>query len=249
MHTDPYIELARITEQLGRRRLPWLADPRLGGCTVDELVQTIRNYRADAKASDRVVRALVEIGTDEADAMTVLIHALAGSLRSKLKRVTSAEYRSTVLGDLTAVVLESIAANEFTRQDHLVRRYLARAHNRSARAQRLTRTRGTKNLVTVEVVGPDRLRLVQDQQYLYSDDVASLAVDRADLAAFAVGIDRAIESGQLSLQSWTAFRDHRLGRIFTRPERPASVQDRAAAHRAAKSIEPFATEVLGQDAA
>lgn len=249
MHIDPYIELARTTEQLGRRRLPWLADSRLGGCTVEELVQTIREYRADAKASDRTVRVLVDISADEADAMTVLINALAGSLRSKLKRVTSAEYRSTVLGDLTAVVLESIATDEVTHEDHLVRRYLARAHNRSARAQRLTRTRGTKNLVTVEVVGPDRLRLVQDQRHPYSDDVANLATDRADLAAFAVGIDQAIESGQLSLGSWTAFRDHRLRRIFNAQGCPASVQDRAAAHRAAKSIEPLATEFLGQDAA
>lgn len=249
MHTDPYIELARTTERLGRRRLPWLTDPRLDDCTVDELVQTIRDYRVDAEASDRAVRALVDIGTDERDAMTVLINALAGSLRSKLKRVTSAEYRSTVLGDLTVVVLESIADDEPSRQDHLARRYLARAHNRTARAQRLTRTRGTKNLITVEVVGPDRLRLLQEQRHPYSEEVASLAIDRADLAAFAVGIDQAIRIGQLSIESWTAFRDHRLGRIFTRPERPASVQDRAAAHRAAKSIEPLATEVLGQDAA
>ena len=249
MYADPYLELSRRCDRLGRRRLPWLDDPRLGGLPLDEVVSTIRDYRSDVGRSDVLIRTLTDIGSAETDAMTVLIHALAGPLRSKLRRSVTDEYRASALGDLTLVIFDSVASGEPPRQDHLARRYLARAHNRSSRAERRAHTHGTKTIATVEPLGPDRLIGLQDQRTQGGDDVAAQAVDRVALAAFADAIARAIDDDVLTEQAWASFRDHRLGRVFTKPTRPATVHERAAAHRAARHVHLLAQHALGADAA
>ena len=249
MYADPYLELSRRCDRLGRRRLPWLDDPRLGGLPLDEVVSTIRDYRSDVGRSDVLIRTLTDIGSAETDAMTVLIHALAGPLRSKLRRSVTDEYRASALGDLTLVIFDSVANGEPPRQDHLARRYLARAHNRSSRAERRAHTHGTKTIATVEPLGPDRLIGLQDQRTRGGDDVAAQAVDRVALGAFADAVAQAIDDHVLTEQAWASFRDHRLGRVFTKPTRPATVHERAAAHRAARLIAPLAAHAFGVNAA
>ena len=181
MHVDPYLELSRTCDRLVRRPMPWLADPRLGGLTIGGVVSTVRAFRPDPESSDRMIRALTEIGGEETNAMTVFIHALAGPLRSKLRRSVTDDYRSTALGDLTLVIFDSINRREPEHQDHLARRYLSRAHNRSARGERRSHTHGTKTIATVDPYGPDRLIVIQDLHTPNRDDVATLATDRADL--------------------------------------------------------------------
>ena len=126
MYADPYLELSRRCDRLGRRRRSWLDDPRLGGLPLDEVVSTIRDYRVDSDRSDVVIRTLTDIGSAETDAMTVLIHSLAGPLRSKLRRSVTDEYRASALGDLTLVIFDSVANGEPPRQDHLAQ--IGRAH-------------------------------------------------------------------------------------------------------------------------
>ncbi len=249
MYADPYLELSRRCDRLGRRRVPWLDDPRLGGIQLDDVVSTIRDYRVDSDRSDVVIRTLTDIGSAETDAMTVLIHSLAGPLRSKLRRSVTDEYRASTLGDLTLVIFDSVANGEPPRQDHLARRYLARAHNRSSRAERRAHTHGTKTIATVEPLGPDRLIGIQDQRTRGGDDVAAQAVDRVALAVFADAVAQAIDDHVLTEQAWASFRDHRLGRVFTKPSRPATVHERAAAHRAARLVSPLAEHALRIDAA
>lgn len=249
MHVDPYLELSRTCDRLARRRRSWLADPRLDGRPIGGLVKTVRAFRLDVENSDRMIRALTEIGGQETDAMTVLIHALAGPLRSKLRRSVTEEYRASALGDLTLVIFDSVANGEPPRQDHLARRYLARAHNRSSRAERRAHTHGTKTIATVEPLGPDRLIGLQDQRLRGGDDVAAQAVDRAALGAFAYAVAQAIDEKVLTEQAWASFRDHRLGRVFTKPTRPATVHERAAAHRASQRVRLLAACALGADAA
>ena len=249
MYADPYLELSRRCDRLGRRRLPWLDDPRLGGLPLCGLVSTIRGYRSDVGRSDVVIRALTDIGSADTDAMTVLIHSLAGPLRSKLRRSVTDEYRASALGDLTLVIFDSVDNGEPPRQDHLARRYLARAHNRSSRAERRAHTHGTKTIATVELLGPDRLIGIQDQRTRGGDDVAAQAVDRVALAVFADAVAQAIDDHVLTEQAWASFRDHRLGRVFTKPSRPATVHERAAAHRAARLVSPLAEHALRIDAA
>ena len=249
MYVDPYLELSRRCDRLGRRRLPWLDDLRLSGLPLDEVVSTIRRYRSDVGRSDVLIRTLTDIGSTDTDAMTVLIHSLAGPLRSKLRRSVTDEYRASALGDLTMVIFDSVANGEPPRQDHLARRYLARAHNRSSRAERRGHTHGNKTIATVEPLGPDRLVGLHDQRTRGGDDVAAQAVDRVALAAFADAIDRAIDDHALTEQAWASFRDHRLGRVFIKPTRPATVHERAAAHRAAAGIRSLAEHALREDAA
>lgn len=249
MYVDPYLELSRRCDRLSRRRLPWLDDPRLGGLALDEVVPTIRAYRSDVGRSDALIRTLTDIGSADTDAMTVLVHSLADPLRSKLRRSVTDEYRATALGDLTLVIFDSMAHGEPPRQDRLARRYLARAHNRSSRAERRAHTHGTKSIATVEPLGPGRLIGLQDQRTRGGDDVAAQAVDRVALAAFADAINRAIDDHVLTEQAWASFRDHRLGRVFTKPTRPATVHERAAAHRAARLVRPLAEQALAAGAA
>lgn len=249
MHVDPYRQLSRSCDVLARRRLPWTEDRRLEGLAIADQVTAVRGYRQDDQRSDWTIRALVSIGADHSDAITVLVHALAGPLKAKLRNAATVEYVTDALSDLTFVVFDSIDNGEPDRLDHLARRYLARTHNRTWRAEHQARHHGTKRPATVDSYGPTRLVGIQDRLGGGGDEVATLATDRADLAQFYEAIRGAIKDGRLSERAWSTYRDHRLGRIFTPPQGPASIAERAAALRAARLIQPLAKSTLAVDAA
>lgn len=245
MRVDPYLQLSKSCDQLARRRLPWLSDERLEGLSVPEQVAAIRGHRSDHEASDRIIRALVGLGQDHPDAITVLIHALAGPLKSKLRHAATVDYVTDALSDLTLVIFDSIGKGEPDRLDHLARRYLARAHNRTWRTEHRARHHGTKTISVVDTYGPTDLAMVQDGLVTNDrDNVANVASDRADLARFVARVKAAIGDDSVSEQAWVAYRDHRLGRIFRPPSGPASAAQRAAALRAARMIEPIASRSL-----
>jgi hypothetical protein len=97
-----HLQVHRHLHRRARRPAP-PADPagRLAhGCaTHDEIVTAIRDDHPDPSRSDTILRGLLVTDHAQRDASTVVLHALAPALRSRLGRAITDEYRSDALTD------------------------------------------------------------------------------------------------------------------------------------------------------
>lgn len=210
------------------RRPDWLAP--VGAGNLDDVVAAIRADRPNPARSDTTLRAVIEIGRREPDAMTVAMHALAPRLRSRLARAVTGDYRDDALTDLTYVLADSPLDGP-----RLAARLVNRAHNRTYKAARRLHTRGVVNVMAIAPLDPDHF----DRHHDCSDDIATVVARRVDLARFHAAVRAAIDDGELSEQSWAAYRDHRLRRAVD-PDGPVcSNHERTTASRAVRKLQPL----------
>lgn len=236
MDPNPYWALAHAVGHLTHRRPRWTYDPSLAGAIdqaragrwADQLTQAVRAHRVDAERSDRTIRALARVGSDEPDAVTVLMHALAPGLWARLSG-TSDEYHADALGELAFVISDATHSGDID-QSNLARRLVNRAHNR-------TRRRYSRRSIThVSPLDPGPLARLYDERQAVAVDPAEVAIARADLASFAHTIEQWIAEGRLSETAWTRYRDYRLRRALgfdTLGDQPT----RLAAHRVAARLQ------------
>jgi hypothetical protein len=215
-------------------RPPWLA-PSIG-TDVDAVVAAIRDDSPDPVCSDAILRALLPIARGEPDALTVVMHALAPRLRARLGRAVTAEYRSDALTDLAFVLTDG----DFG-QPRLVARLVNRAHNRSYKANRATRTRGVVNVTTIATVDPGVLARRGER---IQDDIGEYVAGKLDLVRFRDAVHDAIERGVLTEAAWRAYRDHRLARAVDADARLCSNHERTTASRVAVKLGPIVNECL-----
>jgi len=235
--TDPYQAIERAYLHLARRPIPtsWRAQPALHDQTsIVGIVDTIRDQN-DQCRSDRMIRTLAQLGRNDTDAHTVLLHALADGLRRRLGRTTTTEYRADVLADLAIVILE---ADDLDLRDRLAARLQNRAHNRAHKRNRRVRVRGERHPTTIDPCPPERLTRLHDR-VSHTDGVAELATDRVALSQFHAAIVRAIDGGELAATVWTSYRDGRLARVFVADLPATTSRERTETHRAGRRLRPF----------
>lgn len=218
-----------------RPRPGWLATVTSGGC--DEAVAAIRNDQPDPATSDATLRALVDVAHRQPDALTVALHALAPRLRARLGRSVTADYRGDVLTYLAIVLLDSPLD-----EPRLAARLVNRAHNRAHKAARSVHIRGVVNITTVAPIDP--AHFIRRYDPSHDEDIATVAADRADLARFHTAVRTAIEDGLLTEDAWTAYRDHRLGRVLDPDARLCSSHERTTATRTARKLAPLVDTYL-----
>ena len=220
---DSYHHLA-----VRQRRLGWLTS--LGSASLDDLVGAIRADRPDSARSDTTLRAVIEIGRRDPDALTVAMHALAPRLRSRLARAVTDDYRDDALTDLAYVLADSALDGP-----RLAARLVNRAHNRTHKAAQRLHTRGVVNVTTTTPHDPEHF----DRHHDGSDDIATTIARRVDLGRFHAAVQAAIDDGRFSEASWAAYRDHRLRRAVD-PDGPVCTNhERTTASRAVPKLQPL----------
>lgn len=236
---NPYDQLHHEFERLARTRHRICT----GGVTpLGDLVELIRDEHIGRQRSDDLLRALVNEGRTNPDALTVALHALVPMLRTRLARAVTDEYRVDALANLAIVMLESDLATP-----HLARRLVNRAHNRTWRAAGRVRTSGRTRIMTNVPCDPADF----ETMHARPDDRPTIdaAIERADLARFGEAVAEAIAGGDLAAHHWTTFRDLRLVRPLLPEPEPTTGRDRVAACRAARRLAPIAQRHLGVHAA
>lgn len=216
-----------------RPRPTWLA--QLCNGELDDMVATIRDTRRDTTASDRALRALIGIGRQEPDALTVAMYALVPQLRARLGRTVTDEYRHDVLTDLAFVMLDSALDGP-----RLANRLVNRAHNRTYKAAQRVHSRGAVHVTTITPQDPGHLARHAGR----GDDVATVVSRRVDLTRFHTAICAAIDDGTLSERAWAAYRDHRLRRALDVDDRVCTSHERTTASRTARKLEPLISKYL-----
>lgn len=211
-----------------RRRPDWLAP--VGAGSLDDAVAAIRADRPDSTRSDTILRTLIQAGRREPDALTVAMHALAPRLRTRLARSVTDDYRDDALTDLAYVLADSSLDGP-----RLAARLVNRAHNRTYKAAQRLYTRGVVNVMAIAPQDPEHF----DRHHDGTEDIASVVARRVDLARFHAAVRAAIDDGELSEQSWTAYRDHRLRRAVD-PDGPVCTNhERTTASRAVRKLQPL----------
>jgi hypothetical protein len=222
-------QLADAYERVSRRPRPtWLTEVVAGDFA--DAVTTIRSDQPDPTASDGLLRALICIGRQEPDALTVALYALAPRLRTRLARTVTDDYRSDVLTDLAFVLLDSPLDGP-----RLAARVVNRAHNRAYKAIQRTHTHGTVNITTIAPRDPEHF----NRSRTHDEDIAATVARRVDLARFHAAIQSAINRGHLSELAWAAYCDHRLRRALDPDARVCSSHERITASRTARKLTPI----------
>lgn len=233
---DLYRQLDAAYQHLTTRpHPPWLAAVTTNGCA--EVVAAIRDDQPDPTASDATLCLLLEAARRHPDALTMALHALAPRLRVRLGRSVTDDYRGDVLTDLAMVLLDSPLDGP-----RLAARLVNRAHNRAYKAARSVHTRGTVNITTVAPLDPVHFARRHDASD--AGDVATVAVQRADLARFHTAVRAAIENGELTDDAWAAYRDHRLARVLDADARLCTSHERTTATRTAHKLAPLVDTYL-----
>jgi hypothetical protein len=231
---DLYRRLDDAYRRLRRRPRPgWLADVCVGD--VDDAVTIIRRDQPDSTDSDRLLNALVHVGRDEPDALTVALYALVPKLRSRLARTVTDDYRSDVLTDLAFVLLDGSLDGP-----RLAARVVNRAHSRAHKAVQRTRIHGNVNVTAVAPREPEHFNRLR----AHDVDVAASVARRVDLARFHVAVQTAIDRGDLSALAWAAYCDHRLRRVLDPDARVCSGSERITASRTARKLIPLVDAYL-----
>ncbi|MGH9228918.1 MAG: hypothetical protein ACRD07_09350 [Acidimicrobiales bacterium] len=212
----------------GRPRPGWLTEVFAGD--LDDAVTIIRRDQPDSTDSDRLLSALIQVGREEPDALTIALHALAPKLRTRLARTVTDDYRSDVLTDLAFVLLDGSLDGP-----RLAARVVNRAHSRAHKAVQRTRLHGTVNVTTVAPRGPEHFNRLQ----AHDEDIAATVARRVDLARFHVAVQTAIDRGDLSELAWAAYCDHRLRRVLDPDARVCSGHERITASRTARKLIPL----------
>lgn len=223
--------------RLARRTPP--AAWRTGCATHDEIVTVIRDDHPDPARSDQVLRRLLVTGHAHRDASTVVLHALAPALRSRLGRAVTDEYRSDALTDLAFVLLDADRAT--LDRPGLAHRLVNRAHTRAHKAAHRTYQRGAVRPVTIAPTDPSRL---SDRAVAIPTDVADLVAVHVDLYRFLAAAEAAVDSGRLSSNVWAAYRSHRLARAVDPDQPPCDGVQRQLARRAATRLQPLVDTYL-----
>ncbi|MGE3689380.1 MAG: hypothetical protein AB7J47_23815 [Acidimicrobiia bacterium] len=231
-----YRQLDTAYQHLTTRPRPvWLATVTTNGCA--EVVTAIRNDQPDPTTSDATLRALLQAARRHPDALTVALHALVPRLRVRLGRSVTDDYRGDVLSDLTMVLLDSPLDGP-----RLAARLVNRAHNRTHKAARSVHTRGVVNIRTVAPLDP--VHFAHRREASDTEDVATIAVRRADLARFRMAVQAAIDDGELTEDAWAAYRDHRLVRVLDADARLCTSHERTTATRTARKLAPLVQSYL-----
>lgn len=239
---NPFTSLESAYRTLAARPASWTT-PGLGD-DLDRIVAVIRGDQADPGVSDRTLRAIIDIGRAEPDAVTVALHALAPALRSRLARAVTLEYQADALCELAFVLLDSDLE-----RPGLAHRLVNRAHSRVWRHARRAHTRGTRNPVTTLPVPPGRLGPLIDHLHGPVHDVADTAAARVDLTRFASAVRTAVTEGALPEAAWTTYRDRRLQRAITGVASPSTGTERVVVHRTGQKLKPYIDSYLSPHAA
>jgi hypothetical protein len=231
-----YRQLDTAYQHLTTRPRPaWLATVTTNGC--HEVVAAIRDDQPDSTTSDATLRALLATARRHPDALTVALHALVPRLRARLGRSVTDDYRGDVLTDLAMVLLDSPLDGP-----RLAARLVNRAHNRTYKAARSVHTRGVVNITTIAPLDPAHFAHRHDVSD--TEDVATIAADRVDLAHFHHAVRAAIDDSELSDDAWAAYRDHRLHRALDPGARLCTGHERTTASRTARKLEPLVESYL-----
>lgn len=244
MSRDTYANLEQACTQLARRRNrpAWLDQIGFGSLDIDALVIAVRNNRPDHRCSDATIRTLATAGQTHPDPLTILLHALAPALRAQLARSITDEYRADALADLTFVILDAVERRDLATSTRLGHRLIHRTHTRISKRAARTRTRGYRDIKTIEPEPPEIVVRLLDQCRTVND-IADEAVTRADFAAFHATIMRAIEAGDLTANAWQSYRDHRLRPTVVRTA-ASPPRVRTATFRAAQQVHACAEMTL-----
>jgi hypothetical protein len=238
--SDLYAQLAGTIARLTHRPLPahWIAaEPILAGHTDHAgVLATIADTRTGTQRSDEHIRALRRLAVGDPAAGTVLLGALAPLLRIELRsaHTRTTGYLNDALADLALVVFE---APDIDTAPALARRLINRATTRTnKRYKREGRIRGGRRDLTDN--------LASRSQPLHppaEPDFTTTVDDRVQIREFRTAVQRAITAGDLTPDTWHAFRDGPLrdalqptSSTFTGVERNrtrrAGIRVRAAAH-------------------
>ncbi len=229
-----YHRLDDAYRRLRRRPRPsWLAEVFAGD--LDDAVTIIRSDQPDSTASDRLLHALIHVGRDEPDALTVALYALVPKLRTRLMRTVTDDYRSDVLTDLAFVQLDASLDGP-----RLAARVVNRAHSRAHKAEQRTRIHGNVNVTTVAPRDPEHFNRLR----AHDEDIAVTVARRVDLARFHVAVRTAIDRGDVSELAWAAYCDHRLRRVLDSDARVCSGNERITASRTARKLIPLVDTYL-----
>lgn len=253
MPNDPYSNLARDCIRVARTRPGLIAALELVEVsTLDDLFTLIRQFD-DTQASDVALRRLAaHRGSNEhgcptnADAVTLIVGALAPQLRAWTSRGRSAEFHDDLLGDLALVVCDAIDRGDFQTCDRLAARLRWRAHVRTSKRLRRTRVHGERNLTVTDPCSPEVLTILHaEHTQSSSDPVGDAAVARFELGKFAASCRGAVEAGSLPAKSWDEYREHRLRRMLVESDGPVPDADRKRAERAAAKVQVIINDVFG----
>lgn len=244
MHCYQAIDLA--AHAVIRRRPAWIDNllPDIQTVTratsdtfLQELARTITTDSPCPKASDTLVRALIEIGRIDPDAITLLLAACARRMRSKIGSTALADYHADVLTTLAMAFLDAPLE-----QPWLAKRTMNRAHNIVYRERTSHRRRGRDLQLTVDPSGPDMLARLHEAHNV-QEDIADNAVRLADLVRFRQVVEDAVANGQLPKNTWVHYRDLHLRRELV-PDRQRTGTDRVRAYRAGLDLQHLAQRHL-----
>jgi hypothetical protein len=196
---DPHRQLHATVARRARRPIPaaWTnAEPDLARYPcLGDLHHTIRCDDPQPRA-DQAVRALIRLTRVDSEASVVLLDALGPAVNRTLGPTTTAEFRREILAELAVVILE---VDHPERLDHLARRLAKRAHRRTIR-------RGK-----AEARHSNRLAVIDDADTVPNPyQLEDRVLDRIQLREIGRQLRRAVDHGQLSPQTMSAFLDGKL---------------------------------------